>query len=299
MSCGPNVFSATARFLRKVSKPTRFNRLRASRDLQKRTLAYWRGGLDALFAYLDETEGFASIQRHCLLHRVSAGVRKALSDADRRMLTDLLANFGYYDDVEQQAAAIVEATRFDTYEAAARFALGRLGIKAADFRLRNESIRETILARRSADVHAARNNVDGIMRTIVDNFYELGNSPYDPQFIASLRKQLGDVTAYEAHRFALTETGIASEMAQADTYRRNGVTRKRWNILGVNTRQSHQELDQVDVGIDETFDVGGYAADHPLDPALPAGELVNCHCWLTPVVDDEYQLDPSKIWEGE
>lgn len=299
MSCSCAVFSATARFLRKVSKPRRFNRMRASKPLLEKTRSYWEGGLDALFSYLDDREGWDKIQRHCRLQRVAAGVRKSLSDADRKMLVDLLASFDYYGDIEQQAAAIVAATRFDTFESAAKFALGRLGIRAADFTLRNERIRELIMARKSADVLAARNNLDGILQTVVKNFYELGNSPYDRNFLDAMRSELGDVTLWEARRFAVTETGIAAEMAQAETYRRNGVTRKRWNILGVNTRWSHTELDQVEVGMDETFNVGGYEADHPLDPRLPAGELVNCHCWLTPVVSDDFQLDPSKIWEGE
>lgn len=299
MTPGCAVFSATARFLRKVGKPRRFNRVRAARPLLEKTSAYWVGGLDALFSYLDDAEGWDKIQRHCRLHRVEAGVRKALSDADRKMLLDLLASFDYYSDLEQQAAAIVEATRFDTFENAAKFALGRLGVKAADFQLRNERIRELIMARKSADVLAARHNLDGILQTVVRNFYELGSSPYDRSFIDAMRSELGDVTAWEARRFAVTETGIASEMAQVETFRQNGVTRKRWNILGVNTRWSHTELDQVEAGIDETFNVGGYEADHPLDPRLPAGELVNCHCWLTPVVSDDFQLDPSKIWEGE
>ncbi len=62
---------------------------------------------------------------------------------------------------------------------------------------------------------------------------------------------------------------------------------------------THAALDGAQVGIDETWDVGGFPADHPLDPKLPAGEIVNCHCWMSPVVNDDFQIDPSRIWEGE
>jgi hypothetical protein len=44
---------------------------------------------------------------------------------------------------------------------------------------------------------------------------------------------------------------------------------------------------------------GPFAADHPLDPRLPAHELVNCHCWLSPVVDDDFEIDPGHVWEGQ
>lgn len=299
MNCACEIYSATANLLRKVHKPRRFNRQHAAQPLTKQTAAYWTGGLDALFEYLADSDRWNDIQRHCRVNQVAASVQKSMSDDDKRFLVALLAKFDYYDDVEAAAAAIVEATRFETFEAAATFALQRLGIRSADFTLKNERIRDMILARASADVHAARNNLDGILQTIVRNFYDLGSNPYDSKFIAELRSSLGDVTAWEARRFALTETGIAAELAQVETYRRNGVTRKRWNILGRNTRESHQALDQVEADIDGKFDVGGYAADHPLDPSLPAGELVNCHCWLTPVVSDDFQIDPSKVWEGQ
>jgi hypothetical protein len=96
----------------------------------------------------------------------------------------------------------------------------------------------------------------------------------------------------------LWRTGIASELAQVETYRRNGVGGKRWNCTGVNTRDAHAELGGESIGIDEKFDCGGYAADHPLDPSLPADELVNCHCWVSPVVSDDFEIDPERIWEG-
>jgi hypothetical protein len=291
------MFNATARCLRKVGRSRRFDRVRASKPLYVRVDGYWQDGLDALWAYMAQGERWEKLQRHTRLAEKS--VSKALSDADRKLLMDLLSSYTYFDDVETVAAAIVKATRFDTFEDAAKFALGQLGVKAADFELRNERIREFLESRKSAEVMATRHHLDQVFETIVNNFYELGRNPFDKEFLEQLRKDLGYTSTYEAKRFALTETGIASELAQVETYRRNGVVRKQWNILGDNTRPTHAVLDGVQVEIDEKFDVGGYAADHPLDPTLPAAELVNCHCWLSPVVDDDYQIDPSRIWEGE
>lgn len=298
MSCACVIFSATARALRRLKPPRRFDRIRASRKLYRMTSEWWREGIDALFSYLDQG-GWDRIQQFVQRRLPVTALRKALEEEERRFLLDLLAGFRFYDDAGRRAAAIVEATRLETFNEAARFALRQLGVVSPDFHLRNERIRGFLLERKQADVHAARNNFDSILSTILDNFYELGRNPYDADFIAGLRKELGGAADWQARRFALTETGIASELAQLEVYRRNGVTRKRWNILGVNTRDTHAALDGVEVGIDEPFMVGGYPADHPLDPRLPARELVNCHCWLTPVVSDEFELDPARIWEGE
>jgi len=35
------------------------------------------------------------------------------------------------------------------------------------------------------------------------------------------------------------------------------------------------------------FDVNDHATDHPRDTSLPAGERVNCHCVLSPVMNKD------------
>lgn len=299
------LMTGTARLLRRVRRARRFDRVRASRKLYREVLAYWSGGLDSLFAHLDDSKGWDRLARHVQGGAADAGqVEKALSDKDRQLIVDLLAGFSYYDDVETVAAAIVEATRQETFEAAATFALRQLGIAAADFSLRNETIRAALLERVSAEIFATRNNIAGVMDSIVRNFYELGRNPADRKFLADLRQQMGDVTMAQAKRFALTETAIAAEMAQIETFRRNGVQRKKWHALGQNTRPSHQAMDDVEADIDEKFalasdDGNVYLADYPSDPSLPPHELINCRCWMSPVVNDEFQIDPDRIWEGQ
>ncbi|HZY74606.1 MAG TPA: hypothetical protein VFE22_15965 [Edaphobacter sp.] len=302
MSCPVHLsaaFNSVGRLRRKVRRTKRFDRAKASLPLYRRVREYWTDGLDALFSYLSQDDGWDKIQRHCQVALAAEQFAKALSDSDRKFLQDLLAKFGFYNDVTSQATAIVKATSFDTFEEAATFALQKLGIESADFELRNERIRDLLLDRKSAAVFATRTSADAALDTVISNFYELGRNPYNQEFLDGLRKDLGYRADWEAKRFALTETGIAAELAQVETYRRNGIERKRWNILGQNTRPTHAELAGVEVAIGEKFDVGGFEADHPLDPNLPPEELVNCHCWLSPVVDDDYQIDPSKIWEGQ
>lgn len=293
-------FNALARCFRKVNRAKRFNRTKAARSLHGQMRSCWLEARDALFEYLDATDGWDKLQEHIRLGLAAdaKSIAKALTDRDRKFIAELLAKFGT-GDAEQTAAGIVAATSVDTFEAAAKFALGQLGIRAADFELRNERILDLLSKRKDAAVFSTRREISEAMETITRNFYELGRNPYNSELLDDLKKQLGYKADFQAQRFALTETGIAAEVAQIETYRRNGVMRKQWNILGRNTRPTHEALAGVQVDIGEKFDVGGFAADCPCDPSLPAHELVNCHCWLSPVVDDEYQIDPSKIWEGE
>lgn len=295
-------FHQSCRLLRKLKSPTRFDRAKAAKPLTERCRKYWLGGLDALWDHLEENDHFDDIHRRTRL----AGklIRKEVSDDERRLIATLLTGFHYYDDVDSVAAAIVAATSEQTFTAAAIHALATLGIRAADFELKNEGIREALMARKADAVIATRHNSEAVMETILRRFYELGENPYDAGFLADLKKELGDVTTYQAKRFALTETAIAAEYAQHETWLRNGVQRTQWNILGERTRASHQRMKGEQVAIGEKFRVASddgsvYECLHPCDPQLPAHELVNCHCWSTPVVNDDWQIDPSKIWEGE
>lgn len=300
------IFSVLTRLVRKARKHRRFNKDFAARALRKRINTYWSNGIDAIFAHLNESKGWDRLHDYVARQQlvVEGQVEKALSDGDRALIVELLRDFGYYDDLETVAAAIVEATRFDTFEEAATSALKNLGIAAPDFELRNPAIQDALRARASAEIFATRNNIDAVMGSIVRNFYDLGRNPYDKQFIAELRSQLGDVTRAQAERFALTETAIAAEYAQLETYRRNGVQRKQWNALGERTRPSHAAMDGKQADMDKPFlvassDGATYPCASPSDPTLPAHELINCRCWMTPVVDDDYQLDPAAVWEGD
>lgn len=298
------IYVASARLFRRLRRAKRFNRAKATARLQNRVLGWWEAGIDELYDYMGEIDGWTKIARHVRAQQpLEKAVRKTISDEDARLIAELLAKYGYYDDIQSVAAAIIKATAEPTFEEAAAHALKQLGVANPEFRLTNDRIRENILDRKAAAVHATRNNVESIMQTIVDNFFELGRNPFDANFLADLRRELGNVATYQAKRFALTETAIVAEMAQYETFTRNGVTGKRWKVLGRNTRDSHAMLDGVEVHIDKPFvllssDGNSYEARYPSDPALPAHELVNCHCWMEPVVSDEYEIDPTRIWEG-
>ena len=92
--------------------------------------------------------------------------------------------------------------------------------------------------------------------------------------------------ATQVERVLRTETGRLYEGATAARVDRvtqdaGLVAEKGWIATrDSRTRDSHWELNGTWIGRDEKFDVNGWAADGPLDPALPAEEAVNCRCTL-------------------
>jgi SPP1 gp7 family putative phage head morphogenesis protein len=292
MSCHlHDAFNTLAREIRKVNRARRFNRAKPARRCAKMVAEYWVAGIDALWEYMAAHDRWQALREQT--------VQKALSDSDRSFLTRLLANFGYFDDVEKKAQSIIQATSIPTFEEAGKFALRQIGVAASTFDLRNQAILDRLIERKDAAIFSTRSFIDEALSTIATRFHELGESAYSSEMLADLRKVLGYRADWEARRFAVTETGIAAELAQVETYRRNGVEGKQWNILDQNTRPSHQALSGAIVKVDDKFDVGGFPADHPLDPKLPPEELVNCHCWLSPVVDEDFEVNAESIWEGQ
>lgn len=119
------------------------------------------------------------------------------------------------------------------------------------------------------------------MKKVIEN----GGSIQDAELAI---KDLSQFDRARARTTAITEILTASSVAQAESYRQSpAVEKKRWRHSGSkknNPREAHTDLDGEEVAVDEMFNVNGHAADHPRDTSLPAGERVNCHCVLSPVV---------------
>jgi hypothetical protein len=294
-------YNVTARAVRKVRQPRRFNRARAALPLVGKVRDYWEKSDAALIAFLDDDGGWEVIAQHtgAVAKAERFPVLKELSAADKRLIAELIAKVGFFADAQSMVDAITAATALPTFEQASKFALGQLGVSSSVFELRNEGVRARILDRASTLRYSSERHGADTLATIVRNFYDLGRNPYNDAFLKDLKRTIGVQTDFEAKRFALTETAIVSEMATHETWKRNGVGRKKWNATGVNTRESHLALAGVEVPMDRAFQVGDAVGDHPCDPGLPPEELVNCHCWLTPVVDDSFDLDPRSVWEGQ
>lgn len=80
-----------------------------------------------------------------------------------------------------------------------------------------------------------------------------------------------------------TEYGRIAQTANFTTLtalaRDNGGLHKEWSsVADSRTRPSHARADGQRRDVDKPFDVGGYAAQYPHDPSLPASESVMCRC---------------------
>lgn len=99
-----------------------------------------------------------------------------------------------------------------------------------------------------------------------------------------------------AVRIAQTEMASASQAAQVEGFEQSGVVEgKQWNTsLDDLVRDSHLIEGQTRK-LDQPFDVGGSPANGPADPGLPAGDRINCRCFVTPVFIEE---DPLALIGG-
>lgn len=78
-----------------------------------------------------------------------------------------------------------------------------------------------------------------------------------------------------------TDTHRVYEQAAYDTALEAGAKNKTWNVLGINTRDSHWYLDQLTIPIDKEFyTYKGHHTYYPGEFGEP-DEDVNCRCWLT------------------
>ncbi len=89
-----------------------------------------------------------------------------------------------------------------------------------------------------------------------------------------------------AKTIARTEIGKANQQGQQLAMENSQVVQeKRWNTSqDGDVRPSHR-IDGQKVSLSSEFTLkNGQKAQHPLDPGLPVGDVVNCRCFVTPVV---------------
>lgn len=96
-----------------------------------------------------------------------------------------------------------------------------------------------------------------------------------------------------ATRIARTETTRLVNAADLEAMKTEAATteqelHKVWvSTMDPRTRDTHFRADGQRVPIDQPFLIGGFEADHPGDPNLPAHESVNCRCTVTYITPDE------------
>ena len=109
---------------------------------------------------------------------------------------------------------------------------------------------------------------------------------------------------YRARRVAKTELLRAHSVAAWEAMMQNpSVREKVWRHSGSfrnQPRENHVAMDGARVAKGEAFTLAGadggvYAPLYPRDSSLPAGESVNCRCFIQPVVDETVlRLDPEE-----
>lgn len=101
---------------------------------------------------------------------------------------------------------------------------------------------------------------------------------------------------YKARRAALTETLRAHSFAREESIQQCPASEyKEWIHTGnhkIEPRPNHVRMNGQKVLISENFKLKGadgvtYLADFPKDPALPAAEVINCHCIHRGITSEE------------
>jgi uncharacterized protein with gpF-like domain len=94
-------------------------------------------------------------------------------------------------------------------------------------------------------------------------------------------EKFGDVIRSNGLVIARTEAGMITGQLREKIFRAEGIERKGWSATDDDhTRESHREVDDEVVDIDEHFSNG---LMHPGDPAGPPEEIINCRCVAVPV----------------
>ena len=89
-----------------------------------------------------------------------------------------------------------------------------------------------------------------------------------------------------AMNLARTESGIAMNQAALEGYQQGDAKGKRWlSILDGRTRDHHRAAHGTVVPIEGSFRLGRYSCNGPGDPRLPAEEICQCRCTISPVFE--------------
>jgi hypothetical protein len=112
--------------------------------------------------------------------------------------------------------------------------------------------------------------------------------------IEEIVQEIQDLPSFDRKRAratAITEILTANSVAQLEAYRQSpAVSGKRWlhsGSKGITPRPAHVALNETEVEVEGYFNVNGHEALHPRDTNLPPSERINCHCLLTPSVDEK------------
>lgn len=112
-----------------------------------------------------------------------------------------------------------------------------------------------------------------------------------PTMAARVREAL-DVTRARATTIARTEVIGASNKSSIEVMRATGlVAEKKWlATFDSRVRLTHIAAHGQTVRLDDAFIVGAATLDHPGDPAGEPGEIINCRCAMSYIVDEDSDM---------
>lgn len=220
-----------------------------------------------------------------------------VTDEELEILETLLAAWTLDMDMEETLRAIAAVRSFETFNAAANFVYGQLGLVTMDFELRTPGILEA-LDRRVDDFYIdfGVDQIEETKRVILEEFIAHGRGPINPSFYTRIAETSGRRAGWQAVRFARTETGVVQMLAHKEVYTRNQVPRKRWITTYSEDTRHHGVAPTEPIPREDYFYVNGHYTWGPLLFGV-AKEDINCKCDLAPDVDDDFELD-EQPWMG-
>lgn len=136
----------------------------------------------------------------------------------------------------------------------------------------------------------AGSNIVSVTGSLKDELVKILRNRMDVDDVVSVEKltqqvfkDYGSIAEWMVRRIAQTETmiGLAQAGAIAADTLDVGFT-KQWSAVMIRTRESHLQMDGVEIDQDDLFEVGEERAmmRWPHDDSLgaPAGEIINCAC---------------------
>lgn len=282
----------------------RLDRNRLAKPIETNIANYFAEGDDKLLEFLtpklDEIRAYFTDKYPVKLMREKALKMSKIDPADFETLMRFLSGFDYYESADEFAKRAIKPQLISSFEQAARFALGKLGVVVTSFDLRNPNLLDALQERVDLFPSTAKVRIESAVNSLTNHFIEQGQAPYNPSFLREIRDDLGYQSNYEAQRFAQTETGVITSKANHASFEKMGVKKKEWLIGIRNVRATHRavRLYQPVIDFDKKWHVGDGWADHPMDMSLPKEEVINCHCDMAPVIDESYNI-PDRPWTGE
>jgi len=108
---------------------------------------------------------------------------------------------------------------------------------------------------------------------------------------ASMHQLFEGYREYRVDRITNTVVVGAFESGTLEAWMENGINKKAWlstadgRVRSDHDTRQHPELAEP-IEISLPFMVGGSPLQHPGDPEGPPGQVINCRCTLTPLIDD-------------